>query len=729
MKKSIIALLLVNVLSPVVMAAQPMLIPQSEANNSWFNQTNNYRFNNSEPLPGTAGINLAAGAFIIQNKGEYQSVMAFGNPQFGGEIEAGSTLDELLAFIKPSQMYASGNAFLALDPVFHHGVAWGNGVIRGEEKSIENIQSVYPGTESFMIVKTDGSLIEYTPSTGTENTIDAITSSDPIRSIYHSGGTIGEPIAWVALLESGKIKVWGDDAAGGTISEDAKKALKKEVVQSIYTTKDAFLVKTQSNKYVAWGGDNSESGTIPNDISSALNNSGSSSIQATEKAFAVISNSTIYAWGDDACGGKINSSTSSFLLNMKSPQLSATRCSFIATDISTGKLAQWGNLHTQKTYGENTPLVTRTSNEGALVLDREGNYIDALQSAELSPDALNAFVAPASETIASGNAFAAVNHQGLGAGSNILNSWANGANVDDITLTCDGMPIDLYSTQAPDNSVSYFLAYHPSCGDEITTWKTGEESLPSVSSLRITPDVPVIGEKLKGDYLYIAADSGAEEKNSLRTWTVVETHEELYRDKGTEHFSSTFNLKNDASLVGQHIEFCVVPKSTGQIEGNQSCITSLAITEDDDKYIPTCSNDGGMVTLSSGAKVSCPVNVEQLDQVGSYHNYDGYNNENGYKYPKYHPDTAKQFCEGLRIGGSSSWTLPTIWDLKTLQNEYGDMGRYQWPTNTYYWSSTVSGSGSDPDAHFWLDLSNGNSDDGYDTYTDYVTCIDRSDVH
>ncbi|XDF79478.1 hypothetical protein AAFX60_020450 [Aliivibrio fischeri] len=78
----------------------------------------------------------------------------------------------------------------------------------------------------------------------------------------------------------------------------------------------------------------------------------------------------------------------------------------------------------------------------------------------------------------------------------------------------------MYSTQAPDNSVSYFLAYHPSCGDEITTWKTGEESLPSVSSLRITPDVPVIGEKLKGDYLYVAADSGAEEKNSLRTWTV-----------------------------------------------------------------------------------------------------------------------------------------------------------------------------------------------------------------
>lgn len=84
MKKSIIALLLANVLSPVVMAAQPMLIPQSEANNSWFNQTNNYRFNNSEPLPGTAGINLAAGAFIIQDKGEYQNVMAFGNPQFGG---------------------------------------------------------------------------------------------------------------------------------------------------------------------------------------------------------------------------------------------------------------------------------------------------------------------------------------------------------------------------------------------------------------------------------------------------------------------------------------------------------------------------------------------------------------------------------------------------------------------------------------------------------------------
>lgn len=234
MKKSIIALLLANVLSPVVMAAQPMLIPQSEANNSWFNQTNNYRFNNSEPLPGTAGINLAAGAFIIQDKGEYQNVMAFGNPQFGGEIEAGSTLDELLAFIKPSQMYASGNAFLALDPVFHQGVAWGNGVTRGEEKSIENIQSVYPGTESFMIVKTDGSLIEYTPSTGTENTIDAITSSDSIRSIYHSGGTIGEPIAWVALLESGKIKAWGDGTAGGTISKEAKKALKKMKLYSLF---------------------------------------------------------------------------------------------------------------------------------------------------------------------------------------------------------------------------------------------------------------------------------------------------------------------------------------------------------------------------------------------------------------------------------------------------------------------------------------------------------------
>ncbi|XDF79480.1 hypothetical protein AAFX60_020355 [Aliivibrio fischeri] len=129
----------------------------------------------------------------------------------------------------------------------------GNGVTRGEEKSIENIRSVYPGTESFMIVKTDGSLIEYTPSTGTENTIDAITSSDIIRSIYHSGGTIGESIAWVALLESGKIKVWGDGAAGGTISKEAKRALKNEVVQSIYATKDAFLVKTQSNKYVAWG--------------------------------------------------------------------------------------------------------------------------------------------------------------------------------------------------------------------------------------------------------------------------------------------------------------------------------------------------------------------------------------------------------------------------------------------------------------------------------------------
>ncbi|TMX38256.1 hypothetical protein DA100_10590 [Vibrio sp. Hep-1b-8] len=420
---------------------------------------------------------MNAGAFIIQNnEGKYDKVVAFGDENYGGVIN--NQLSSLLSLIQPDQMYASGNAMLALSTNTNTAVTWGHGIIlKGDEQTIANVEQVYPGSDSFIIVGTSSAqhyVQEYNPQSGLFTPIEGLSSADPVKAIYHTGGEIGQPIAWLAITHKGNIVTWGDPEAGGVMPHYAETALTGQIADEVYATKDAFLVRTSTNHWVAWDGtpdDTEGAGEIPNNVHFIINADESTKIQATKSAFAATTALGVLTWGDDTCGGHIDNEAETVLLSMNSPEVYATKCSFVATDSSTGKLAIWGDSQftdvSSKTVGKFSVL---TSNHGVLITDSVNGQVHwSLGTAKLSKEAENLFnISVPNQTISSSDAYATVNRLGS---NYMLTSWASADTALDVTLACNN-PIDLYSTQSPiDYASGYFLAYHPNCGEsDLTIW-------------------------------------------------------------------------------------------------------------------------------------------------------------------------------------------------------------------------------------------------------------------
>ena len=457
-------------------------ISKDVAQRSWFNQSASYRFNNSPALPASVGINKNAGAFIItDDEGSFQRVEVFGDGEYGGVLPP--SVDDFLTLIQPDKMYASGNALLAYSSLSKMAIAWGHGVVaRGDVNTLSHVATIYPGADSFILISDSRApsvpyVREYTPHTGEILAVEGITSEDPVTAVYHTGGDIGKPLAWLAVKNSGEIAVWGDPEAGGRMSEAAQVALDGAVVKEVYTTNDAFLVRTSDNHWVAWDGnpeDTSGAGDIT-ELASLLLKMPGAIVQATKSAFAVSSSVGVTAWGEASCGGVLDNAASEVVNMMQNPELYATSCSFIAVDITEagkGKVAQWGDNNFVDSADNVGQFGVLTTNNGAViydVLDSSGQVLWSLNSAALSETASNTFnITQIEEMVASADAYAFIGRLGA---NHMLVSWAEAESFLDATITCPTKP-QIYSTQSSLNyDTGYFLSYHPNCGEsDVTTW-------------------------------------------------------------------------------------------------------------------------------------------------------------------------------------------------------------------------------------------------------------------
>lgn len=491
-QKKLFAGLVVLSVSTGALAIENKGIPKNVATRSWSNQTTSYAFNNTTLVPGYVAANRYAIAMLKFSKnGSYKSLFTSGKGLWGAKPS--DNVLNIMNVIKPDKLYASGNAFLALSSTSGTAVIWGKGVEEGKEPTFVHIKEVYPGPSSFVLVgnqNADDYVVEYKPKTNKTKVIDGVDNQNPVVAVYHSGGEVAQPTAWLLTTSNGDIKVWGSNKAGGKLPAPIETALIGQRVVEAYTTERSFLVKTDSNKWLAWDGDdsNNSAGEIPESINRILNFDPTVTIQANKGAYFAQGVMGGMVWGDEKCGGTLTGEDHAVFVSMQNPIVDATQCGFIATEDDGSKVLWWGDEHFDGWEATNnrSGVLLSTSNNGGLITSGEGDVLWALGEAELSEQAENVFNIASSESIiVSGTSFASINRSN---NERTLVSWASGAAIFNGVNSCN-KNIETYSTQGPDDGgTDYYFAYHPKCGDsKFSEWSYKKDSV------AVDGDSPIFG--------------------------------------------------------------------------------------------------------------------------------------------------------------------------------------------------------------------------------------------
>jgi len=270
-------------------------------------------------------------AVILENG----SVVAWGNPRFGGEIP-----DEIQIQLKNVKMIFSNlKAFAALLDD-HSVLSWGCGKFGGKiaesiQTQLHNIQIIVSTDGAFAALKRDGSVIAW----GDPYLGGAIPPELQTRLLNNVKMIVSEGAAFAALLKDGSVVFWGSPDSIGEIPTDIQIKLSKNV-KTIVPTKGAFCALFNDGSVIA-AIDPDFGGEIPTDIQMQLSKN-VMMVLSTYSAFAALLNDgSVVAWGDPHFGGEIPVDIQ-IELSKNVKMIFSNEDSFVAL-LEDGSVFTWGN--------------------------------------------------------------------------------------------------------------------------------------------------------------------------------------------------------------------------------------------------------------------------------------------------------------------------------------------------------------------------------------------------
>jgi len=270
-------------------------------------------------------------AVILENG----SVVAWGNPRFGGEIP----VDIQIQLKNVKMIFSNFKAFVALLDD-HSVLAWGCDKFGGKiaesiQTQLHNIQIIVSTGGAFAALQIDGSVIAW----GDPNLGGAIPLELQTRLLNNVKMIVSEDSAFAALLKDGSVVFWGSPDSIGEIPTDIQIKLSKNV-KTIVSTKGAFCALFNDGSVIAVI-DPDFGGEIPTDIQIKISKN-VMMVLSTYSAFAALLNDgSVVAWGYPLFGGEIPVDIQ-IELSKNVKMIFSNEDSFVAL-LEDGSVFTWGN--------------------------------------------------------------------------------------------------------------------------------------------------------------------------------------------------------------------------------------------------------------------------------------------------------------------------------------------------------------------------------------------------
>jgi len=212
-------------------------------------------------------------------------------------------------------------------------VAWGNPQFGGDKTKVSDllksgVSQIFSNFGAFAALKADGSVVPWGNNdygaTPTKDQADLLKSG--VNQIFSTFN------AFAALKVDGSVVPWGNSDAGGFLTPDQRELLKSGVTQ-IFSTQSAFAALKTDGSVVPWG--DPKFGGDPG-AQRTLLQSGVVQIFSTAYAFAALkSDGSVVPWGNPDYGGKLKVSLSDV------SKIVATDTAFAALKTN-GAVEAWG---------------------------------------------------------------------------------------------------------------------------------------------------------------------------------------------------------------------------------------------------------------------------------------------------------------------------------------------------------------------------------------------------
>ncbi|MEN9757019.1 MAG: hypothetical protein RL755_1206 [Pseudomonadota bacterium] len=294
--------------------------------------------------------NQNAGAFaVIKNDG---SVVAWGNPENGGDVSAVSNM--LDGSINVVQIYSAKNSFAALR-ADGSVVIWGDD-FKGNRITTQipeldgsiNVVNIYSNNVGFVALRENGSLVTWGEVSDdySSNTVKSkIDGFVDVKSVSLTD------LAFAALRIDGSVVTWGDANSGGDSNAVSMQIDGSVPVKEIYSNGHAFAALREDGSVVTWG-DQLNGGYVRTALKSQLDGKVDvKEIYPNEAAgvfCALLNDGSVVTWGNASFG--LTNSKSQIPAGKNVLKVFSNQTAFVAQR-EDGSVSAWGDVYNGAAFG------------------------------------------------------------------------------------------------------------------------------------------------------------------------------------------------------------------------------------------------------------------------------------------------------------------------------------------------------------------------------------------